>query len=106
MANRLMEEDGQQAQMPPKAGTAPKQKDITHVMALPPNNDVTMVADSEFPGFRPAGSSHDNPIHLSEATDVSVSGLRPMKDTEMEDEAVILGHFSNALSRWLLASWV
>ena len=58
---------------------------------------VTLIPASEFLGSRPAGSSHENPIHLSDATDASVSGSRPMKDAEMEDEAVILGHFSDAL---------
>ena len=51
MANCLMEEDGQQAKMLPKAGTTPKQKDITQVKALPPSNDVTMFPDSAFPNF-------------------------------------------------------
>ena len=40
----------------------------------------------------------DNPIHLSDATDASASGSCPTKDTEMEDEAAVLSHFSNALS--------
>ena len=40
----------------------------------------------------------DNPFHLSDATDASASGSRPMKDTEMEDEAAVLSHFSDALS--------
>ena len=41
---------------------------------------------------------HDNPVHLSDATDVLASGPHPMKDTEMEDEATVLSHFSDALS--------
>ena len=40
----------------------------------------------------------DNLVHLSDATDVSASGSRPMKDAKMEDEATILSHFSDALS--------
>ena len=97
MANRLMKEDGQQVQTPPKVSTTPKQKDVAQVMALPPNDDITLISASEFLGGQTASSSHENPIHLSDTTDVSVSGSRPMKDAETEDEAVVLGHFSNAL---------
>ena len=74
MANRLMEEDGQQAKTLPKAGTTPKWKDIAQVKALPPSDDITMLPDSAFPSFGLAGSSCDNPIHLSDATDVLASG--------------------------------
>ena len=98
MAQCLMEEDRQQAKTPPKAGTTPKQKDITQVKALPPSDDITMLPDSVFPSFGLAGSSCDNPIHLSDATDASASGSHPMKDTETEDEAMVLRHFSDALS--------
>ena len=48
MANRLMEEDGQQVKMPPKADTTPKWKDIAQVKALPPSNNITMLPDSAF----------------------------------------------------------
>ena len=41
MANHLMEEDGQQEKMLPKAGTTPKGKDIAQVKALPPSDDIT-----------------------------------------------------------------
>ena len=98
MAHHLMEEDGQQAKTPPKAGTTPKQKDITQVKALPPSDDNTMLPDSAFPSFGLAGSSCDNPIHLSDVTDALALGSHPMKDTEMEDEAAVLSHFSDALS--------
>ena len=57
-----------------------------------------MLPDSAFPSFGLAGSSRDNPVHLSDATDASASGSHPTKDTEMEDEAVVLSHFSDALS--------
>ena len=97
MANHLMEEDRQQVQMPPKAGTTPKQTDVTQVMALPPNDDITLIPASEFPGSQPAGSTRENPVHLSDATEALISGSHPMKDAEMENEAVVLGHFSNAL---------
>ena len=98
MAHRLMEEDGQQAKTPPKAGTTPKRKDIAQVKALPPSDDITMLPDSAYPSFGLAGSSRDNPVHLSDATDVWALGSRPMKDTETEDEATVLSHFSDALS--------
>ena len=51
MANRLMEEDGQQAKTPPKAGTTPKGKEIAQAKALPPSDDITMLPDSVFPSF-------------------------------------------------------
>ena len=98
MANCLMEEDGQQVLTPYKTGTTPKQKDVTQVTALPPSDDVTLVSASEFPGTQSAGSSHENPVHLSDATEASISGSRPMKDTETEDEAITLGHFNDALN--------
>ena len=98
MANRLMEEEEQQAKTPPKAGTTPKQKDIAQVKALPPSDDITMLPDSAFPSFGLAGSLHDNPVHLSDATDASASGSCPTKDTETEDEAAVLSHFSDTLS--------
>ena len=69
----------------------------SQVTPLPPNDDTTLVSASEFPGGQLAGSSRDNPIHLSDATDASVLGSCPMKDTEMDDDAAVLGHFSNAL---------
>ena len=97
MAHRLMEEDGQQARMPSKAGTVPKQKEVAQVTVLPPSDNITLVAASEFPASQPAGSSRENPVHLSDATEASILGSRPMKDAEMEDEATILGHFSDAL---------
>ena len=98
MANSLMEENGQQEKMLSKAGTTPKGKDITQVKALQPSHNITMLPDSPFPSFRLAGSSRDNPIHLSDTTDASALGSHPMKDKEMEDEAVVLSHFSDALS--------
>ena len=98
MANCLMEEDGQQAKTLPKAGTTPKGKDIAQVKALPPSNSITMLPDSAFASFQLAGSSRDNPVHLSDATDVSASGSRPMKEMEMEDKAAVLSYFSDALS--------
>ena len=82
----------------PRQGTTPKGKDITQVKALPPSNDITMFLDSAFPSFQLAGSSHDNPVHLSDTTDASASGSHPTKDMEMEDEPMVLSHFSDTLS--------
>ena len=90
-----MEEDRQQAKTLRKAGTTPKRKDIAQVKALPPSDDITMLPDSAFPSFGLAGSSRDN---LSDTTDASASGFHPMKDTETEDKAAVLRHFSDALS--------
>ena len=98
MAHHLMEEDRQQAKMLPMAGTTPKRKDIAQVKALPPTDDITMLPDSAFPSFGLAGSSCDNPVHLSDATDASASGSHPTKDMQMEDKAVVLSHFSDTLS--------
>ena len=97
MANCLMEEDRQQVQTPPKAATTPKQKDVAQVTVLPPNDNVTLILAAAFPGAQPAGSSRENPVHLSDATEASVSGSHPMKEAEMEDEAATLGHFSDTL---------
>ena len=57
-----------------------------------------MLPDSEFSSFGPAGSLRDNPVHLSDTTDVSALGSCPTKDTETEDKAAVLSHFSDALS--------
>ena len=43
------------------------------------------------------GSSRDNPVHLSNANDTSTSGGHPGKDTDVEDKAAVLSHFSDAL---------
>ena len=49
------------------------------------------------PGDQRLGTSHDNPVHLSDTTDTSASGSRPQKDDDLDDEAKLLGHFSDAL---------
>ena len=98
MAPHLMEEDGKQVKMLPEVGTTPKQKDITQVKALPPSDNIVMLLDSAFPTFGPVGSLCDNPVHLSDTTDALASGFCPTKDTEMEDKATVLSHFSDTLS--------
>ena len=79
------------------AGATPKPKDVAQVTPLPPDDDTTLVLASEFPGSQLAGSSCDNPVHLSDATDASASGSCPMKDAEPDDDATVLGHYSDAL---------
>ena len=96
MAHRLMKEDGQEVAMPPKAGTTPKKEAAKGVMA-PVNVGITWVASDLFPSDQRPGASRDNPVHLSDATYASTSGLRPRKDDEVDDEAKLLGHFSDAL---------
>ena len=58
MANRLMEEDRQRVEMPPKVGTTPKQKDVTQITVLPPNDDTTLVSATEFLGGQTPEQCH------------------------------------------------
>ena len=78
------------------AGTTPQPPDTTQITPIPPDRTI-MVPVEEFPGGQSSGSSHDNPVHLSNATEVSTSGSCPAKDADTEDEAAILGHFSDTL---------
>ena len=81
----------------PKTGTTPKKKEAAKsVMALV-NQDITWVAFDQFPSDQRLGASCDNPVHLSYTTDASASGSRPRKDNDFDDEAKLLGHFSDAL---------
>ena len=96
MAHHLMEEDGQPVRMPSTVSATPKLRDVAQVMPLLPEG-TTQVSAAEFPGGQSTGSSCDNPVHLSNATDASVSGSRPMRDAESDDDASVLGHFSDAL---------
>ena len=69
-----MEEDGQEVQMVPKipkVGTTPKQKEVAQIVVLPPNDDVIFAPASKFPGAQGPGSSCNNPVHLSDATEAS-----------------------------------
>ena len=97
MAHRLMKEDGQQVVTPPKAGTTPKKKEAAKSIVAPVNEGITWVASNQFPSDQRPGASHDNPVHLSDATDASASGSCPRKDDDFDDEAKLLGHFSDAL---------
>ena len=97
MAHRLMKEDGQEVAMPPKAGTTPKKKEAAKSIMAPVNEGITWVTSDQFPSNQRPGASRDNPVHLSDATDASASGSRPRKDDDFDDEAKLLGHFSDAL---------
>ena len=96
MAQHLMEEDTQQGAVAPTAGATPQPVGATLIMPIPPEHTV-MVPTAEFPGGQSAGSSHDNPMHLSDTNDTSTSGGCPAKDVDAEDDAAILGHFSDTL---------
>ena len=97
MAHRLMKEDGQEVATPSKAGTTPKKKEAAKDLGPPANIGISWVTTNQFPGDQRPGASRDNPVHLSDATDTSTSGSRPQKDNDLDDEAKLLGHFSDAL---------
>ena len=97
MAHRLMKEDGQEVATLPKAGTTPKKEEAVKSVVAPVNEGITWVASDQFLSDQQPGASRDNPVHLSDATDASASGLRPRKDDDFDDEAKLLGHFSDAL---------
>ena len=92
-----MKEDGQEVAMPPKAGTTPKKKEAAKSVMAPVNEGIAWVASDQFPSDQRLGASRDNPVHLSDATDASASGSHPRKDDNFDDEAKLLGHFSDAL---------
>ena len=97
MAHHLMKEDRQEVATLPKADTTPKKKEAAKDVGAPVNVGITWVASDLFPGGQRPGTSHDNPVHLSDATDTSTSGLHPRKDDDFDDEAKLLGHFNDAL---------
>ena len=91
MANRLMEED-----VHSKGTPSPQDDTVSTVMPLLPPGAV-MVPTTTFPGGQSAATSRENVVHLSDTTEASMSGSRPGKGTDTEDNAAILGHFSDAL---------
>ena len=97
MAHRLMKEDGQKVATPPKAGTTPKKKEAAKDLGPPVNVGISWVTSNQFPSDQQLGTSCDNPVHLSDTTDTSASGSHPQKDDDFDDEAKLLGHFSDAL---------
>ena len=93
-----MEEDGQQVEMAPKQVATPKKKETAQIVALPPNDDITFIPASEFPGAQHASGSCENPIDLSDTTtEVSNLGMHPLRDVDVDNKAKMLGHFSDAL---------
>ena len=84
MAHRLMMEDAQKGAAAPAAGATPQQEGSTFVTPIPPAGSV-MFSAAAFPDDQTAGSSLDNPVHLSDANDTSTSGGSPGKDTDVED---------------------
>ena len=96
MAHHFMEEDAQQGAAAPATGATPQPVGTTLIMPIPPDHTV-IVAAAEFPGSQSAGLSRDNPMHLSDANDMSTSGGHPTKDADVEDDAAVLGHFSDTL---------
>ena len=81
-----------------RGGTLPKQKDTAQIVVLPPNDNTTFVPTSEFPGSQYGLGTRDNPVNLSDApTKVSHTATCP-EGAEPIYEAVMLGHFSKALS--------
>ena len=82
---------------PPKVGTTPKKKEAAKSIRVLVNEGIAWVASDQFPGDQRLGTSHDNPVHLSDATDASTSGSRPRKDDDFDNETKLLGHFSDAL---------
>ena len=91
MADRLMEEDAQT-----KGASPPKEAVAATVMPIPPT-DAVMVPANAFPGSQWVGASRDNPVHLSDATEVPKPGSCRVPDAEVEDDEAILGHFSDTL---------
>ena len=94
MSQCLIDEDEQLEGAMPKGGAVPKEKEITKVVALPPNDDTMFVSTTEFPSALHGLGTCENPVNLSDApTEVSHTRTRP----ESMDPK-ILGHFSDALS--------
>ena len=83
--------------MLPKAGTTPKKKEAAESVVAPVKEGIPWVASDQFPSDKRPGVSRDNPVHLSDTTDASASGSHPRKDDNFDDEAKLLGHFSDAL---------
>ena len=96
MAHCLMAEDTQKGVAAPTAGATPQQEGTTFITLIPPA-DMVMFSAAAFPGDQTASSSRDNPVHLSDTNDTSTSGGHPGKDTDAEDDATVLGHFSDTL---------
>ena len=82
----------------PKECAIPKGKDMAKIVVLPPNDDIKLVAASEFPGSQHGVGTRDNPVNLSEVPTKASNSVMCPDGTEPVDELVLLGHFSDALS--------
>ena len=80
-----------------KGGTIPKKKYVTKIVALPPNDDVTFMPASEFSGAQYETGTCENPINLSDAATEASNVGACLHGTDADDEAKMLGHFSDAL---------
>ena len=106
MAQRLMEEDGQQGEVVPKGGAIPKEKDTTKIVVLPPNDDTTFMPASEFPSAQYGLGTHKNPVNLSDApTEASNMETCP-EGVDPVDESRILGSLVMLSMRCPRASWI
>ena len=61
MAHHLMKEDGQEVEMPPKAGTTPKKKEAVKSAVAPVNKGIAWVASDQFP-------SDQRPVYRDKGT--------------------------------------
>ena len=86
----------------PRGGAAIPKDGSSQIVGIPPDSDTLMIPKSSFPGHdKPSStavlSSAENPVNLSDApTDASTPGAHP-EGTGTEDEAKILGHYSDTL---------
>ena len=98
MSQHLIDENEWLEGAMPKGGAIPKEKEITKVVALPPNKDTMFVSTTEFPSAQHGLGTHENPVKLSDTpTEASHTGTYP-ESAESLDEPKLLGHFSDALS--------
>ena len=98
MSQHLIDEDGQLEGVKPKGGTLPKEKDSAQIMVLPPNDNTVFVPKMDFPTGPYGAGTRENPINLSDATTEASQTATCPEGAEPVDEAVMLGHFSDALS--------
>ena len=98
MSQRLIDKDGQLEGVMPKGGTLPKEKDSAQIMALPPNDDTVFMPKSDFPSGPYGAGTRENPVNLSDTTTKASQTATHPEGVEPINEAVMLGHFSDALS--------
>ena len=67
-------------------------------MVLPPNDNTVFMPKADFPSGPYGAGTRENPVNLSDATtEASQTAMCP-EGVEPIDKAVMLGHFSHALS--------